>query len=186
MIAAGADAVDGVKAARLEAAWRHLRLGIRSLGRRRVFTAVAMGTFALGVGAATAAYGLLESVVLAPLHYAAPDQLVRLYLHRPDHRQADLRIREFLSGPYLHALRTEAGVFRELSAVYAYRELSADLTDGDVPTRISVLPSSIGYFDGPTAWASGSCHSGRRSWEPLTSRCGRSWLRQPFCCWSPA
>ncbi len=131
----------------LDATGRHLRLGVRTLARRRAFTAVAMGTFALGVGAVTAAYALLESVVLSPLPYEAPDQLVRLYLHRPDHRQPDLRIREFLSSPYLHALRTEAGAFQELSAVYAYRELGADWTEGDVPMRVSVLPSSVAYFD---------------------------------------
>jgi predicted permease len=145
--AAGGGPLGGREAVWVEAVSRHLRLAVRSLARRRAFTAVTTGTFALALGAATAAYAVLASVVLAPLPYEAPDELVRLYLHRPDHRQPDLRVREFLSGPYLHALRADAGVFRELSAVYAYREMGGDWTDGDVPVRVSVLPASVGYFD---------------------------------------
>ena len=57
----------------LEDVAQDLRFAVRSLRRRAGFTAVAALTLALGVGATTALFGVVKSVLLAPLPYGAPD-----------------------------------------------------------------------------------------------------------------
>ena len=56
-----------------------LKYGIRGLMRNRGFTAVAVVTLALGIGANTAIFTVVNNVVLAPLSYEAPDRLVQIY-----------------------------------------------------------------------------------------------------------
>ena len=62
----------------LDALGRELRQAVRTLGRSRGFTALAALTLALGVGATTAIYTVLDAVVLRPLPYAEADRLVAL------------------------------------------------------------------------------------------------------------
>lgn len=57
---------------------RELRLAARSLRRTPVFSLVAIATLALGLGAATAIFSLLDAVVLRPLPYPEADRLVVL------------------------------------------------------------------------------------------------------------
>ena len=64
----------GVRA--IEHVWRDLRYAIRTLRRQPAFTAAATLTLALGIGATTAVYSLIDGVLLSPLPYAAPEQLV--------------------------------------------------------------------------------------------------------------
>src|SRR5215471_3155243 len=58
---------------------RDIRYSLRSLARNRGFTMVALLTLALGIGASTAIFTVLDGVLLKPLPYPDPDRLVVLY-----------------------------------------------------------------------------------------------------------
>jgi predicted permease len=62
----------------IETLFRELRLGARSLVRSRGFTTTAILTLALGLGATTAIFTMLDAVVLRPLAYRDADQLIEL------------------------------------------------------------------------------------------------------------
>jgi len=61
-----------------------IRFGVRALRRRPVFAAITIGTLALGIGATTAVFSVLEAVVLRPLPYDDPEDLVQIWETFPD------------------------------------------------------------------------------------------------------
>lgn len=60
-----------------------VHIGIRRLFRSRGFAAMAIGTLAIGIGANTAVFTLINAVQLRPLPFAVPERLVDLYEHNP-------------------------------------------------------------------------------------------------------
>lgn len=61
---------------RLDSLWHDLRYAVRSLRHTARFTAAAVLTLALGLGATTAIFSLVDHIVLRPLSYADPSHLV--------------------------------------------------------------------------------------------------------------
>ena len=65
----------------MAAFWQELRYALRQLRRSPAFALVAIVTLAIGIGANTAVFSVLQAVVLAPLPYRQPDQLMNVWLY---------------------------------------------------------------------------------------------------------
>jgi putative ABC transport system permease protein len=125
--------------------WVETRQAARRLGRAPGFAALVVLTLALGVGANTAIYSVLDAVLLEPLPYHAPDRLVRVYEAPPEGVTEYQNL--YLRAPTVAAYRTWSDVFEGFGALYSYRERGVDLTSGDRPRRLSVMPVTAGYFE---------------------------------------
>jgi len=115
-----------------------LRYALRTAIRDRGFSTVAVLTLALGIGANSALFTIVNAVVLAPLPFRSPEQLVRVTSDFTAQRTRDLG----LSIPELLDLRA-SGVFEDIAGVWP---VSANLTETDEPERVETALVDANYF----------------------------------------
>jgi putative ABC transport system permease protein len=122
----------------MSAIYADLRYALRMLLKDRGFTAVAVITLALGIGANTAIFSVIDAVLLRPLPYPQPNRIVRVW------EQARNGHRMNLSDPDFADFRDQNHTLASL-AEYAYGE--ASVAGGSEPVRVTIAEVSREFFD---------------------------------------
>jgi predicted permease len=117
-----------------------VRYAFRTMRRNPAFAVVVIATLALGIGANTSVFSVVNATLLEPLPYPSPDRLVRLYWWEPEGEP------NYLPGAALVDYRDNLRSLEALGAIYTYAETGADLTGGDRPQRLRTLRVGADYF----------------------------------------
>src|ERR1043166_8832181 len=123
----------------METLLQDIRYGLRMLVKKRSFTIVAVLMLALGVGANTAIFSIVNAVLLRSLPYRDPDRLLRIFFNEPGVGLRDVRF----SKPELDDLQSRADVFEDVSPIF---EGSENLTGAGQPERVDGVNGSFSYF----------------------------------------
>jgi len=118
-----------------------LRFALRGLLRSPGFTTVALLTLALGIGANSAIFSVVRSVLLRPLPYPESDRLVQLWT---DHRSRGRIQPEWLTPPEFADWRDGN---RSFASMAAYQGWAPDLTGNGDPEALGGLQVSGNYFN---------------------------------------
>jgi predicted permease len=113
-----------------------VRYTIRSLAKSPGFTGVVVATLALGIGANTAIFTIVHGVMLRPLDYPKPDQLMYLTAESPaiGSTRNPLSAPEYLEFRQMNQSFAEVGAYSTGAAAYTTGEVN--LTAGDRPLRV--------------------------------------------------
>lgn len=109
------------------------KYALRSLLKTPAFTAIAVLTLALGIGATAAIFSVVNTVLLRPLPFAEPDRLVRIYSEFPTFPNGGLRRFQLAAPEYLE-LRHEASSWESIDA---WMVVGANLAAISEPTRVT-------------------------------------------------
>ena len=122
----------------MEFIWQDMRYGARMLLKSPGFTVVAVLTLALGIGANTAIFSVVNFVLLRPLEYANPDQLVMVWERntKKGWNESPTSFADFVD-------------FRDNAKsveLVAFTDTNFNLTGGDQPERVAGLRVSANLF----------------------------------------
>jgi putative ABC transport system permease protein len=120
---------------------RDVRYAVRTLGRSRGFTTVAMLTLAVGIGANTAFFSLVRSVLLEPLPFRDPDRLVMLYESSADGRYPY----NVAAGGMFQEWQRGASGFEQM-AIWGASGYNLSGTGGQLPEKIDGAKCSWNLF----------------------------------------
>jgi predicted permease len=126
-----------------------VRHGARSLARTPRFTLVAVLTLALGIGANTAIFSVVETVLFQPLPFSAPDRLVRIYSTKDGNPIAP-NGSGFYGGPSVMDMRDFAQTNHTFQNMAAYDTWRKNVSFGGAPTEpeqmwVGLVPGA--YFE---------------------------------------
>ena len=126
----------------LEDVTRDIRHAWRLLRRARGFTVTAIAVLAISIGANTAVFSVINSLLLRPLPYPDPDRIVQVVItHDPNKTSYTLNT----SIPKFNAWTQGVRIFSHLAA-YQAADPGVNLTDGGPPEHLSALHVSQEYF----------------------------------------
>ena len=92
--------------------WQDVRYGLRVLSLNPAFTAIAVLTLALGIGANSALFSVVNGVLLAPLPFPNPDELYAVYSTSPEFEQSSITYPNFLDWQKQNQSFAYLGAFR--------------------------------------------------------------------------
>ena len=117
--------------------WQDLRFGVRMLAKKPGFTLIALITLALGIGANAAIFSVVNAVLLRPLPYDEPQQLVYLSERHPKYESMSI------SYPDFSDWRAQNNVFENIGVVN-FRDYN--LTGSGEPERLVTGQASADFF----------------------------------------
>ena len=121
----------------MHAFWQDVRYGLRMLAKSPGFTVVAILTLALGVGATTAIFSVIYGVLLRPLPYTHPEQIVHLWeMSRDGHHMN-------FADPNFADVQAQN---HSLQGMAEYANVLESVSGGKEPTRTMVAPVSRDFF----------------------------------------
>jgi len=124
----------------METFTQDLRYALRMLVKNPAFTAVAVVTLALGIGANTAIFSVVNAVLLRPLPFREPNQLVRVYSEFPT-----MQLRKFwLSPPELLDIQKEA---KSWEAIGAWAPGGQNVGTSSEPLRVTSASVTRGLLE---------------------------------------
>jgi predicted permease len=109
--------------------WQDVRYGLRVLTKNPGFTAIAILTLALGIGANTALFSVVNGVLLNPLPFPNPDELVAVYAKSPTFQESSIAYPNFLDW------QKDNHSFASLGA---YRPDDFNMTGTGEPVRVHI------------------------------------------------
>src|SRR5512146_1822943 len=121
----------------METVLQDLRYGVRTLLKSPGFALIAIITLALGIGANTAMFSIVNGVLLRPMPYPQPERLLKLYTRMPQFEQASVSYPNFLDWQQRS---------RSFEQMAAYRNDNFNLTGEANPERLRGLMMSATMF----------------------------------------
>jgi predicted permease len=117
--------------------WQDVRYGLRVLSQNPGFTAIAILTLALGIGANTALFSVVNGVLLNPLPFPNPDELVAVYTRTTTFQESSISYPNFLDW------QKNTHSFAALSA---FRTDDYNMTGTGEPERVHIHMISAEFF----------------------------------------
>jgi putative ABC transport system permease protein len=117
--------------------WQDLRYGARTLLRTPGFTLIAVLTLALGIGANTAIFSVVNAALIRALPYHNPNRLVMLFAKSPDGQRDTMSIQE---------MREFQAQSQSMEDLTGFITQSVNLTGGDRPDRVRGAFVTANYF----------------------------------------
>jgi predicted permease len=123
----------------IEDAWRDLRFSLRSLGKTPGFTAIAILVIAVGIGANTAVFSVINTVLLKPLTYTDPQSIVQLMNTGPQGSYPGANV------PKFNIWRQQTNIFQYVAG-YDQGGAGLNLTGGNDPEQVQGIHVTADYF----------------------------------------
>jgi putative ABC transport system permease protein len=121
-----------------ESLWADVKLTVYQLRKSPVFTATVIATLALGIGANTAIFSVIDTVLVKPLNYPNPARIVQFLLKFPQGPRPSSSIGDF------RLWREQTRAFQDVSA-YDFGGVGLSLA-GDVPEEVRGVHVTADYF----------------------------------------